>query len=388
MRIALVTEWIDGWRGGAETSTFQFLHHLLEAGVEVDLFTRSRISPVPGLQVHTVSGAAVTRTRRSITFAHRVDRRVRDGAYDVVHAITPCRSATVYQPRGGTVAESVERNLALLPPGRLRGLKRIANRLNFKQRHQLALERRLFTSPDGPVILALSNYVADQLRRHYGVDASRVRVVYNAVNPDETSASRRRQDRAAIRSEYAIADTDFLVIAVAHNFRLKGVARWLEAQALLRREDGRRVRSLIIGRMPSARWRQQAARLGVSDAVRFVGPSNRVGAFMHAADVLVHPTYYDPCSRVVLEALVSGLPCVTTRWDGASEAICHGENGFVVDDPADVAGIAACVRRLLDPSVQEAAGRATLAGAERLYMKRHAREVIGVYKEMTARSVR
>lgn len=330
----------------------------------------------------------MTRTRRSITFAHRVDRRVRDGAYDVVHAITPCRSATVYQPRGGTVAESVERNLALLPPGRLRGLKRIANRLNFKQRHQLALERRLFTSPDGPVILALSNYVADQLRRHYGVDASRVRVVYNAVNPDETSASRRRQDRAAIRSEYAIADTDFLVIAVAHNFRLKGVARWLEAQALLRREDGRRVRSLIIGRMPSARWRQQAARLGVSDAVRFVGPSNRVGAFMHAADVLVHPTYYDPCSRVVLEALVSGLPCVTTRWDGASEAICHGENGFVVDDPADVAGIAACVRRLLDPSVQEAAGRATLAGAERLYMKRHAREVIGVYKEMTARSVR
>ena len=31
-----------------------------------------------------------------------------------------------------------------------------------------------------------------------------------------------------------------------------------------------------------------------------------------AADFLVHPTFYDPCSLVVLKALACGLPIITT----------------------------------------------------------------------------
>ena len=113
MRIALVSEWLDPWRGGAETSTLQFLHGLMDSGAEVHVFTRSRPSPTPGLVVHTVSGAAMSRSRRSITFAQRVERRFMGNSFDIVHAISPCRYADVYQPRGGTVAESIQRNIAL-----------------------------------------------------------------------------------------------------------------------------------------------------------------------------------------------------------------------------------------------------------------------------------
>ena len=65
MKVALVVEWLDSWRGGAETSTLQFLHHLMDRGVEVHVFTRSRPSPAPGLHVHTVSGVDVTITGTS-----------------------------------------------------------------------------------------------------------------------------------------------------------------------------------------------------------------------------------------------------------------------------------------------------------------------------------
>ncbi len=124
MKVALVAEWLDAWRGGAETSTLQFMHHLMDRGVELHVFTRSRPSPAPGLHVHTVSGAAMSRTRRSITFAHRVERRLKAEVFDVVHAISPIRKATIYQPRGGTVAESIDRNIALLGSGSARRLKR------------------------------------------------------------------------------------------------------------------------------------------------------------------------------------------------------------------------------------------------------------------------
>jgi hypothetical protein len=100
VRIALVSEWLDPWRGGAETSTLQFIHHLLDAGLELHLFTRSRPSPVPGMEVHTISGASMSRTRRSATFAVRVERMLRQCAFDLVHTFVPIAGADVYQPRG------------------------------------------------------------------------------------------------------------------------------------------------------------------------------------------------------------------------------------------------------------------------------------------------
>ncbi|MGB2987691.1 MAG: glycosyltransferase family 4 protein, partial [Phycisphaerae bacterium] len=129
MKVALVAEWLDAWRGGAETSTLQFMHHLMDRGVELHVFTRSRPSSTPGLQVHTISGASMSRTRRSVTFAHRVERLLRADSFDVVHAISPCRYTDIYQPRGGTVAETIERNLALIHSRSAQRLKRYTNHL-------------------------------------------------------------------------------------------------------------------------------------------------------------------------------------------------------------------------------------------------------------------
>jgi UDP-glucose:(heptosyl)LPS alpha-1,3-glucosyltransferase len=120
----------------------------------------------------------------------------------------------------------------------------------------------------------------------------------------------------------------------------------------------------------------------VTDFVTFLGPSDRVAQIYHAGDVLVHPTYYDPCSRVVLEAMVSGLPCVTTRWDGASEMIVDGRNGYVLAEPRDIDGLADRIERLSDPGHRTALARAARAVADRVNMKRHAAEVLAVYEEL------
>jgi len=232
MKIALVSEWLDPWRGGAETSTLQFLHHLMDAGVEVHVITRSRPAPTPGLFVHSVGGASMSRMRNSMTFAHRVARIIRGGSFDVVHAISPCRGANLYQPRGGTIAETIERNVALRESPSARRWKRCTTRLNLKQRYLLRTERRLFCD-GGAVVVAISDYVARQLQQHYGLNGDRVRRVYNGVDADSTPAATRAEHRNNIRTEFRIAPDDLLVLAVAHNFRLKGVRRWMEALALL-----------------------------------------------------------------------------------------------------------------------------------------------------------
>ncbi len=382
MKVALVAEWLDAWRGGAERSTQQFLHHLMSSGVELHVFTRSRPSPTPGMAVHTIRGAAMSRTRRSITFARRVEQLFQEGSFDVVHAISPCRGADIYQPRGGLVAETIERNLALRRAGAVRSLKRHANRLNFKQRYMLALERRLLNEPGGPLIVAISDYVARQLKQHYALPDERIRRIYNGVDADHATAEEATRNRQVIRGEFSIAADDCLVLGVAHNFRLKGVQRWMETLAALVRRGVTDVRSVIIGKGDSERWHRLAARLGITDYLTFAGPSDRMPAFYHAADVLVHPTYYDPCSRVVLEAMVAGVPCVTTRWDGASEMIVHGQNGYLLGEPSDVEQLGKYVDRLRDANHRRSLGEAARSITDRVSMARHAREMLALYEEL------
>ncbi len=386
MRVALISEWLDAWRGGAETSTIQFMHHLMDRGVEVHVLTRSRPSPAPGLHVHTIRGAAMSRTRRSVTFTHRAERILRENSFDVVHAISPCRYANIYQPRGGTVAETIERNLSLLRSGAARRFKRYAGHLNFKQRYLLSVERELLGRTDGPLVVAISDYVVRQLRDHYGLPDTRIHKVFNGVDPDPATDSERQAHRSSIRREFQVRDGDCLVVLIAHNFRLKGVQRWMEALSSLVRRGVGDVRSLVIGKGDSERWHRLAARLGVADYLTFIGPSERVPAFYHAADVLVHPTYYDPWSRVVLEAMAAGLPCVTTRWDGASEVIEENISGYVLDDPGDVPVLADRVERLRDPTARRRLGDAARVVAEGLSMARHASAIMSLYENSLIRS--
>lgn len=385
MKIALVSEWLDAWRGGAEASTLQFLRELVRRGVSVHVFTRSRPASTPDMQVHSVGGASMSRTRQSMTFMRRVERMIARDSFDIVHAITPCRVADIYQPRGGTVAETMARNLALIRSRAVRSIKRCTRALNLKQRYQLSVERALLSNPDGPIVIALSNYVVRQLHEHYQLPDSRIRLIFNAVEVDASPVDVREDNRREIRHQYGVADGDLLVLLVAHNFRLKGVDRWMEAHASLVRRGVRDVRTIVVGKGDSKGWRRRASKLGIDRYFTFAGPSDRAAAYRHAADVLVHPTFYDPCSRVVMEAMSQGLPCVATRWDGSAELIDDGRNGFVVEDPGDITALADRVERLRDPNLRAQMGAAALEVADRVDMRRHVAEMLKVYEELANR---
>jgi UDP-glucose:(heptosyl)LPS alpha-1,3-glucosyltransferase len=74
--------------------------------------------------------------------------------------------------------------------------------------------------------------------------------------------------------------------------------------------------------------------------------------FYRGSDVLVHPTFYDPCARVALEALACGLPVVTTRRNGAAELMRDGREGFVIEHPRNTAGLAERLKLLEDESLR------------------------------------
>ena len=381
MRIAIVIERIEAWRGGAEISTMQFVRHLIDRGCHVTLFTASRGVSAPGLDVQHITVRTPFRSRKTACFARLVTARLQTTPVDLVHAITPVASADIYQPRGGLLAETLDRNLAMRSSTAARRLKRLTSALNGKHRTQARLERALLTRQPPPVVLALSAYVARQLETHFNLTAPAVRVVFNGVDVDPVSADRQREDARRIRDQYGLEPGDFVLLLVAHNFRLKGVGALVRAVRLLA-DKALPVRALVVGRDNPMRFRRQAIEEGIADRVIFTGPTPCVRALYHAADVLVHPTYYDPCSRVVLEALSAGLPCVTTRFNGAAEVIVDGQHGYVIDSPDDVDALADRLARLADADHRARCAEAAARLREQLSMARQADEIITVYREL------
>ena len=119
---------------------------------------------------------------------------------------------------------------------------------------------------------------------------------------------------------------------------------------------------------PPCGWSWWAERSGGRQPVTGRHASNgvviNVGAiddpvpYYAAADVFVLPTFYDPCSLSVSEAAASGLPSVTTRFNGAAELLTEGVDGSVIADPADDVELAGAIRPLLDRDVRQRMGEA------------------------------
>jgi len=390
MKVALVIERVETWRGGAETSTMQFAGHLARLGCEVHVVTGSYMPSTPDVRIVPVRVGRVFKGWRTGLFAHRAARYVREAGYDIVHAITPCPAADIYQPRGGTVPEMLARNLAVYAtPGR-RWAKHMAQRLRLKYHVLERLERRLLSRRPPPIVIAISDYVTDQLRRHYRFDPAFIRKIFNGVDPDQAGDDQRRSDRASVRRQYGLTQADLVLLCVAHNFKLKGVARAIEALRVAvhgeqpTHPDRGRLMLVIVGRDNPTRYARLANQLGVNNRVIFAGATDRPLAFFHAADILIHPTYYDPCSRVVLEALAAGLPVITTRFNGAAERIEDGRHGYVVDSPDDVTSIAARIRALSDAQHRLNCAHNARAAVAGISMRDHARHAYELYRELAA----
>ena len=115
--------------------------------------------------------------------------------------------------------------------------------------------------------------------------------------------------------------------------------------------------------------RERARARGVAERVRFLGnqPQDRVGEYLGAADVVCVPSVKDDSGNVdglpnvVLEALASGTPLVTTAAGGIGAVVENGRTALVVPERDSAALAAAATRILADPEGGRRMGEAARA---------------------------
>lgn len=380
MRIGLVIEGLDPQRGGVEQWTAQFARGLTAAGHELHVVARDVAPQVEscGLVAHRV---AVEGGR--LRFAAAAEQVLRALDLDLVHDTGCGWYCDVLQPHGGSRLASFEQNLRLSPHW-LRPLRRLAALWLPRRREFARLAERQFADPRR-LVIAISKMVARDLVRHYNLGPEQLRLVYNGVDLERFSPRHKAAHRQRVRDQLRVGDDELLLLIVAHNFRLKGVPTLVRAARRLAAQGYAVKVAVVGGKRPR---RPLTARLSSAEPAAFLGPVDDPVPLYAAADVYVQPTFYDPCSLVVLEALASGLPVVTSRFNGAAELMSAGVEGFILDDPADDAELAAALRPLFDARLRHRQGAAARALACQHSLERNCREVLAVYDEVHVRRQR
>lgn len=383
MKVALVIERLDPSRGGRETSTAQIAEGLARRGCQVTVLCQQGRWDAPGVAIEALGTRGLTRCARLANFAHDVQLAMAGGRFDVVHATLPIPGVDVYQPRGGTVPAQLVASLrrrSMIG----RAIRRLAEPLNLTRRQMGDLESQVMA--DGRTWrLAVSQMVAEEFTQYYG-PSGRQRVVYNAVDVPAVSDEQRADWRQELRFRLGVGQADAVFVTAATNFALKGVQEAIEAFAdwAGRSQAGRSARLVVIGRTHVEGWRRLANQLDVGTQVVFVPPTREMFQYYSAADAVLLLSWYDPCSRVILEALRWGLPGITTAYNGASEMLQRGA-GIVVQSPRDRRALVDAYERLGDAASRHPFAQACRAIGDWLGMDRHVTELLEVYNEVLSR---
>lgn len=177
-----------------------------------------------------------------------------------------------------------------------------------------------------------------------GADPDRVTTIPTGIDPQRFAPG----DREAERRRLGI-DGRLCMGIVANIRRFKGHRFVMEAMQRLAPDTWQLV---IVGEGPSRPDLERlAAEWGLADRIRFVGDQADVAPWLRAMDLFVLPsTANEGVPQALLQAMMTGLPCITTSAGAIPDVARDGITATVVP-PGDSTAILAAIRAMeADPA--------------------------------------
>jgi len=205
------------------------------------------------------------------------------------------------------------------------------------------------------LVIAISEFTRAQLMgfvdsRHW----SKIDVVHCGVDLDRYPPRAQRRD-----GEGAGPGDEVEILCVGRLSPEKGQSLLLRAVAEVRR-TGRAARLVLVGDGP---LREQLERerdeLGLGDDVTFAGAVDQdaMPAFYQRADIFCQPSFMEGIPVVLMEAMASGLPVVSSGVAGIPELVEHERSGLLIP-PGRESTLARALARLVDSrELREQMGR-------------------------------
>lgn len=351
MRIALVAMSCDDSTGiGRIVCTLARMFS--ESGHEVTVVAQ-RVEHLPaGVAGVRFSPIPLSTGLSRLAFNYQTRRLFHRSRFEIVNAFGVGRGASVVSAQSCHAAGVELQKVAR------RG--RLASR-GFGLFDAVALldERILMTSPETQLVIGSSMLVRNQLLQYYGLPADKVTVIPNGADVDRLAVRPDPGTRAFERKQAGFDASDFVLLFIGNEFDRKGLQTIIEAMSKAR---DTKIKLAVIGGDDPDAYKMKAGKLGVGEQVRFLGRMHGPDRYLHLADALVHPAWYEPFGMVIVEAMAAGLPVVASGSAGALEGLTHGTHALFLEDPRDADELAVALKRLRDDATLRQS--MTLRGSE------------------------
>jgi UDP-glucose:(heptosyl)LPS alpha-1,3-glucosyltransferase len=305
-------------------------------GHAIRVYTLSWQGEVPaGFEVVTVPARALTNPRRYEKFAAWVHEDLGRRPVDRVVGFNKLPGLDFYYSADPCYEDKA------------RTLRGPLYRLSGRYRHFAAYERAVFAPGSRTEILMISAQQQPLFEKHYGTPPERFHLLPPGISHDRRAPPNAAAIRSEFRREFALGADDLLLVQIGSGFKTKGLDRSLKALAALPPELKARTRLIAIGQDEPRPFERQIRQLGLQDRVAILKGRDDIPRFLLGADLLIHPAYNENTGTVLLEALVAGLPVLTTAACGYAHYIDEADAGRVVLPPFAQATLDAMLAAML-----------------------------------------
>ena len=201
---------------------------------------------------------------------------------------------------------------------------------------------------EADLLLPVSIFTRDRVRRNYGVPAERMHVLHDTFDPARFSIGPKP---TRLLERFKLSSNDRIILTVGRLLAAeayKGHDRLIRALPAIRGRVAN-AKYLIVGSGDDRPRLEAIAReCGVTDAVIFAGrvPTEELSGYYRLCDLFAMPSTGEGFGIVFLEALATGKPVLAGNRDGSVDALNHGELGVLVD-PDDEGSIVEAATALL-----------------------------------------
>ncbi|HFS5793418.1 TPA: glycosyltransferase family 4 protein [Citrobacter werkmanii] len=308
--------------GGLQRDFLRVALTVAARGHHVQVFTQSWQGERPeGLEIILVPVTARTNHGKNEQYYQWVQNYLSQHPVDRIVGFNKMPGLDVYYAADVCYAEKVARE------------KGFFYKLTRRYRHYSAFEKATFQQGSGTTLLMLTDKQIVDFKQHYHTESQRFRILPPGIYPDRKYSLQPENSRQIVREKNGIGLDQFLLLQVGSDFKRKGVPRSLQALASLPETIRHRTQLMVVGQDKADRYRAQARQLGIEEQVQFFSGRDDVAELMSAADLLLHPAVQEAAGIVLLEAVVAGLPVLTTEVCGYAGYITAAQCGVVIPEP-------------------------------------------------------
>lgn len=188
-------------------------------------------------------------------------------------------------------------------------------------------------------LIAVSSRIREMFIAEWKIPGDHISTIYNSVPMDQLLP-------IPEPSPALITPDEPVITNIGRLARQKGQRVLLEAaKIVVQRYPGARFQIVGQGRLERA-LRDQAAELGITASITFLGMRRDVPEILAGSDLFVLSSLWEGMPLTVVEAMAAARPMVLTDVGANAELIAHGEQGLIVP-PNDAQALADAIIALL-----------------------------------------